>query len=94
MIDSVRRKGQVCFIGEGGEFPLAASRDMIRKGLVLRGNWHYNLGDYTKLIRIIEQSSNQLDKYITHTFPMSQVQEAWEVQTTGECGKVVLDPWT
>jgi L-iditol 2-dehydrogenase len=94
MIDSVRRKGQVCFIGEGGEFPLAASRDMIRKGLVLRGNWHYNLGDYTKLIRVIEQSSSQLDKYITHTFPMSQVQEAWEVQTTGECGKVVLNPWT
>ena len=94
MINSVRRKGQVCFIGEGGEFPLAASRDMIRKGLVLRGNWHYNLGDYTKLIRVIEQSSKQLDKYITHTFPMSQVQEAWEVQTTGECGKVVLDPWT
>ncbi len=93
MIDSVRRKREASFIGEGGEFPLTASRDMIRKGLVLRGSWHYNLADYSKLINVIEQSSDQLDKFITHAFPMSQVQQAWELQSTLECGKVLLDPW-
>jgi hypothetical protein len=30
---------------------------------------------------------------ITHRFPMSRVREAWELQLTGECGKVVLHPW-
>jgi L-iditol 2-dehydrogenase len=93
MVDALRRKGQACFVGEGGEFPLAASRDMIRKGLVLRGNWHYNLADYPKLIKIIQKLPKQLDTFITHTFPMSQVQKVWELQITGECGKVVLDPW-
>ncbi|MCH8293009.1 zinc-binding dehydrogenase [Candidatus Poribacteria bacterium] len=93
MVDALRRKGQACFIGEGGEFPLGASRDMIRKGLVLRGSWHYNLGGYPKLIKVIQESAEQLGKFITHTFPMSQVQQAWELQTTGECGKVVMDPW-
>ena len=93
MVDAARRKGQVTFVGEGGEFPLAASRDMIRKGLVLRGNWHYNLGDYPKLMKVIRESPDQLDKLITHQFPMSQVQEAWELQVTGNCGKVVLNPW-
>ena len=93
MVDAVRRKGQATFVGEGGEFPLAASRDMIRKGLILRGNWHYNLGDYPKLMKVIQESSHQLDKFITHSFPMSQVQKAWELQITGNCGKVVLDPW-
>ena len=93
MVDAVRRKGQGAFVGEGGEFPLAASRDMIRKGLVLRGNWHYNLGDYPKLMKIIQESGDKLDKFITHKFPMSEVQKAWEVQSTGNCGKVVLDPW-
>ena len=93
MVDAVRRKGQAAFVGEGGEFPLAASRDMIRKGLVLRGNWHYNLGAYPKLIKIIQESGDKLDKFITHTFPMSEVQKAWELQGTGNCGKVVLDPW-
>jgi len=93
MVDAARCKGQVTFIGEGGEFPLAASRDMVRKGLVLRGNWHYNLGWYPKLMRVIRESSKQLDKFITHAFPMSIVQNAWELQITGNCGKVILDPW-
>ncbi|MGB9598182.1 MAG: zinc-binding dehydrogenase, partial [Candidatus Poribacteria bacterium] len=93
MVDALRRKGQGAFIGEGGEFPLAASRDMIRKGLILRGNWHYNLGDYPKLMRVIKESKHLLDKFITHSFPMSEVQKAWELQVTGNCGKVILYPW-
>ncbi len=93
MVDSLRCKGQCAFIGEGGEFPLAVSRDMIRKGLVLRGNWHYNLGGYPKLMRVIKESKSQIDKFITHTFPMSEVQKAWELQVTGNCAKVVLYPW-
>jgi len=94
MIDVARRKGHVTFVGEGGEFPLAASRDMVRKGLTLRGNWHYNLSDYPKLMKVIRESRKQLDKFITHKFPMSQVQKAWELQITGNCGKMVLDPWS
>lgn len=93
MVDAARRKGQVTFVGEGGDFPLGASRDMIRKGLVLRGNWHYNLGDYPKLMQVIQSVSDQIDTFITHTFPMHDVQQAWELQATGECGKVVLHPW-
>ena len=93
MVDAVRRKGEATFVGEGGEFPLAASRDMIRKGLILRGNWHYNLGGYPKLMKVIAESPGQLDKFITHSFPMSQVQKAWELQITGDCGKVILDAW-
>ena len=93
MVDAVRRKGQVTFVGEGGEFPLAASRDMIRKGIILRGNWHYNLGAYPKLMKVVQESGDKLDKFITHSFPMSEVQKAWELQCTGNCGKVVLDPW-
>ena len=93
MINATRRKGQVTFVGEGGEFPLAASNDMIRKGLILRGNWHYNLGGYPKLIRVIKESKEKINKFITHSFPMSEVQKAWELQVTGNCGKVVLDPW-
>jgi len=93
MVDATRRKGQATFVGEGGEFPLAASRDMIRKGLILRGNWHYNLGGYPRLMKVIQESSDKLDKFISHSFPMSEVQKAWELQSTGNCGKVILYPW-
>ena len=45
-------------------------------------------------MKVMVASADKLDRLITHTFPMSRVQEAWELQVTGDCGKVVLDPWT
>ena len=93
MVESLRRKGQACFIGQGGDFPLGASRDMISKGIGLHGIWHYNLSHFPALIKVISQVEGQLDKFITHRFGMSQVEEAWKQQSTGDAGKVVLDPW-
>ncbi|MBT3268504.1 zinc-binding dehydrogenase [Candidatus Poribacteria bacterium] len=93
MIDALKRRGQAGFIGQGGEFPLGCSSDMISKGIILRGCWHYNLGLYPNLARTIAKVGDQLDKFITHRFPLTQVQDAWETQATGNCGKVILYPW-
>jgi L-iditol 2-dehydrogenase len=41
----------------------------------------------------IREMGHLLDKMITHRFPLSRVQDAWELQLTGNCGKVLLYPW-
>ncbi len=92
-IDAVRSKGQVGFPGEGGDFTFHALRDLGNKGLTIRGNWTMNYRGFPRLMKIIQESPDKLDKYISHTFPMSEIQKAWELQATGACGKVVLDPW-
>ncbi len=92
-IDSLRRKGQLTFVGEAGELTINVSDDMIRKGISLHGAWHYNLGDTPLIMKIVSESASKLDLLITHTFPMSKVKDAWELQLTGQCGKVVLHPW-
>ena len=66
---------------------------MIRKGLTLKGSWHYNLARYASLMRVIVDSPGQLDELITHRMGMSQVQHAFEVSASGQCAKIVLDPW-
>lgn len=93
LIDSVRRRGQVAFIGEGGELPIHVSNDLIRKGITLHGIWHYNRADIPLMFRVIERSRGLLDRMITHSFPMSRVREAFELQLTGNSGKVLLHPW-
>lgn len=93
MIDATRRKGQASFIGEGGELNINVSKDMLRKGLTLHGVWHYNLGTTPKVFEVIEKSPGLIDKVITHKFPLEQIQEAFEMQLTGKCGKVLLYPW-
>lgn len=92
-IDATRRRGQVSFVGESGELPVKISQDLIRKGLTLHGVWHWNLCDTPRMMQTIAAAGAMLDKVITHTFPMSRVADAWELQMTHQCGKVLLYPW-
>jgi threonine dehydrogenase-like Zn-dependent dehydrogenase len=92
-IDSARRRGQVAFVGESYEhLSIQVSPDMIRKGLTVRGSWHYNLNLYPKVMQVIQRSPS-VTHLITHRFPMSEVQQAMELSASRQCGKILLDPW-
>ena len=93
LIDAARSKGSVSFVGAVSELNLNPRRDIVSKGLTLHGAWHFNLADSPRIMEVVKNESDLLDKLITHTFPMSKVQEAWELQITGNCGKVILYPW-
>ncbi len=92
-VDALRRLGSLAFVGEAGELSLHVSNDLIRKGLTLHGSWYYNLADVPLVYRLIEERSEAVARMITHRFPMSHVEQAWQLQLTGNCGKVLLDPW-
>jgi threonine dehydrogenase-like Zn-dependent dehydrogenase len=92
-IEATRRKGKVAFVGEcQEELVLRVSPDLIRKGLTLIGSWHYNLNDFPRLMKVIQESP-LLDLLVSHIIPMSQIQQAFELQTTGQSAKVILKPW-
>ncbi len=93
LIDACRRLGEVAFVGEGSELSIHVSKDLLRKGLTLHGNWHYNLADIPRIMQVIVNKADLLDRMITHRFPLSRLQEAFELQATGNCGKIILDPW-
>lgn len=92
-IDAVRRKGQVAFVGECfDETPIKISDDLLRKGIRLIGSWHYNLGEFGNLMKVIGQSP-AVDLLVTHTYPMSRVQDAFEESAKQQSGKIILKPW-
>lgn len=92
-IDATRRKGKVSFIGECmDDLAIRISPDMIRKGLTLIGSWHYNLRDFPAVMQVIERSP-LIDQLVSHTFPMSRVQEAFECSASQDSAKILLHPW-
>ncbi len=92
-IDGTRRQGAVSFVGESEDLNIKVSEDLIRKGIALIGIWHYNLNDIPKLWQVVRASRELLSRMITHTFPLAKVDEAWKLQITRQCGKVILHPW-
>jgi L-iditol 2-dehydrogenase len=93
LIDAARRRGTVVFVGEsGGDTVLHVSPDLIRKGLSVKGSWHYNLNLYPKIVEVVRHSP-VAGKLITHTFGMSAITEAFETLAGQQTGKVLLKPW-
>jgi L-iditol 2-dehydrogenase len=90
LLEAAARTGHVAFVGWNGQVDV---NPVIGKGLTLHGAWHYRLQDTPRLMRVIRDSAAAINRLITHTFPMRAIQQAWELQVSGRCGKVVLHPW-
>jgi len=90
LLQVTRRNGKIAFIGESGEFCFHISDRLIRNGLNLYGIWHYNLNGVAKLFELVRENRPLIDKLISHRFPFTAVQEAWQLQNTHACGKVLL----
>jgi L-iditol 2-dehydrogenase len=92
-IDATRRRGRIAYVGECNEpLSIKVSPDMIRKGLTIHGSWHYPLGDYPGVLKVIQESP-LIELLVSHIFPMSRIQEAFEVSASNETAKVILKPW-
>lgn len=91
-IKAAKRKGHVAFIGESQSLTLDVSNDLLRKGLTLHGIWHWNINNYQQMIENIRASRQKIRKLITHIFSLENVEEAFRVQLTANCGKIILRP--
>jgi L-iditol 2-dehydrogenase len=45
------------------------------------------------MFEVIRRSEDSLNTLVTHSFPLDQVEEAFRVQLSGRCGKVLLFPF-
>jgi len=91
LVQLLRPGGHLASVGWGGPVRMA---DAVYRGLTIHGVWHWNhLRHGGKMARTLEMAQPLLDKSITHRFPLDRVKDAWELQLTGACGKVVLAPW-
>lgn len=92
-IDGTRRKGQMAFVGESKGLTVKVSDDLIRKGLTFYGSWHWNLKDANKMMDTIANNINLITKLVTHKFALTEAEDAFKLQMSGDCGKVLLHPW-
>ena len=92
LMAATRRLGHFAFVGESGGYTIQVSDGMIRNGLHLHGIWHWSLADAPDMLEMISEVGDSLDKLITHHFPLSQIEDAWRLQMSGMCGKVMVHP--
>ncbi len=94
LIDAARRKGKVAFVGVSfHDTIIHITPDLVNKGLSLHGAWHYNLNATWRLVQVIQRHAG-IEQLISHCYPMSQVQQAFETLAEQNTAKVMLKPWS
>jgi propanol-preferring alcohol dehydrogenase len=83
--------GGLGVIGECREASISPSNDIIRKELTIVGAWCFGLGDYGNILRLFEKGLTG-ESIITHKFPLSEAEKAYEAFASRKSGKVLILP--
>jgi threonine dehydrogenase-like Zn-dependent dehydrogenase len=95
-LDAARRYGKVRFLGyfplDPEPFPIHIEHDLLDKHLFISGSHDSSTEHHDKIVEMISRSGDQIDKLVTHKFPMSRAEEAFKTIMSRNCGKVYLYP--
>jgi threonine dehydrogenase-like Zn-dependent dehydrogenase len=90
VIELVRPRGRLSFVTWSGALPV---NRITGKGLDIFGCWHWNHDrDGSQMMQRVRDARPLLDLLTTHRFALSEVNDAFALQETGHCGKVLLYP--
>jgi len=88
--DAVRTAGTVVFNGEQGAFPLSPSDQFIRRDITAVGAWFYHFSEIDQMLGLYRDGLRVTD-LISHRFPFTEAATAFELFSSGQSSKVLLD---
>ena len=89
-VNSAKRWGRVCFVGEGGDTTFDVSAQIIRKQLTIYGSWTFSIDGLAEVVEFVVDRRVHVRDLITHRFPLDRAAEAYRLFDGGKTGKVVL----
>ena len=89
-IRATRKWGRIVFLGEGGGVTFSPSPDIIHDQKTIYGSWVTSTWLMDELVeRLVRWNLHPAD-LITHRFALEDVSRAYELMSSGRCGKVAV----
>ncbi len=89
-LNMAREWGRVVFVGEGGMVAFEPSPLLIHKQLTLYGSWVCSLPQMEELVEHLVRWKLHPEVMVTHTFPLDQARQAYELFDSDHTGKVAI----
>jgi threonine 3-dehydrogenase len=91
MLDNLNNGGKLALLGIPSKDIAIDWNKIIFKGLIVKGIYGREMYEtWYKMVTML-QSGLDIDKIITHRFPIDEFQKGFDAMNSGECGKVILD---
>ena len=91
MIESMRNGGKIALLGILPNDTKISWDAVIFKGLFIKGIYGREMFETWYKMTSLVQSGMDIKPIITHHFPLSDYQEAFEIMSSGQSGKIILD---
>jgi threonine dehydrogenase-like Zn-dependent dehydrogenase len=89
-IRATRKWGRIVFLGEGGRVEFNPSADIIHDQKTIYGSWVTSIWLMEEIVeRLVRWNLHPAD-LITHRFSLDDVSKAYELMSSGRCGKVAV----
>ena len=90
-LDALAQRGVLVCIGHGEGLDLTVSPDLIAPERGVLGSEYFQYDELPANLARLHQNRSYLSQLITHRFPISDVQAAFELFFSGNSGKVVIE---
>ena len=89
-LDVLGKRGALICVGHGERVTLDASADLIMPERAVLGSEYFRYDEMAGNLELLRAHRVQLGRIITHTFPVAQIAEAFELFLSGQAGKVII----
>jgi len=90
-LEVLARRGVLVCAGHGEDLVLDVSRDLIAPEHAVAGSEYFRYGALATNLEILREHRPYLRQIITHTYPVRDIREAFELFLGGETGKVIIE---
>lgn len=91
-IKTVRGHGQIILIGLTHEKATIDANQIVRKEIIVRGSLCYTWDDFKESLDLVEDGRVKVDPLISHSFKLSEIDDAMKVIDERKAIKVILYP--
>jgi threonine 3-dehydrogenase len=89
-LDALDRRGVLICVGHGETVTLDVSADLITPERAVLGSEYFRYDEMAENLELLRTHRSKLARIITHTFPVEEIGDAFELFLSGRAGKVVV----
>ena len=90
-LEALDKRGVLVCAGHGEGLELDVSGDLIMPERAVLGSEYFRYGELASNLGLLREHRQYLRQIITHTYPVQDIQRAFETFFGGETGKVVIE---
>jgi threonine dehydrogenase-like Zn-dependent dehydrogenase len=86
---SLKQRGTLVVVGVSHELVLNPWEDLICRELTVFGTRNFNTAEFDEMVALVQRGL-PVESTVTHRFPLSEAEAAFDLFRSGESGKILL----